>query len=345
MLSYRRGEDISALSGAGVLPSPNISVVTPCVTLLTTRESPRRNGIGGTTDIDETEIPPFLQIEPAASDRDSRRIPRGHRPPRFPVAADTHVTVEPRRAGTIHHAAVLDDQVKPSPCRGNTGDGRLGEQAMAKAARTTRKWRFTKALRLAGMKSACSSAARTVTGAAIRRCVDVHARFLVCRAVQADDTVVHRPFRRYDILLNTLRTRPTSPGSVKFGSDAIAIIGAADAASSMLPHQTGTPFLGQKSRIRDRRCEHHVDAARLDVHDAAAAERHHVLHGSRLVIDSSSRSAFSSRLQFGVPHDAVVPAAARSSSTRSRRAATRRSDIIRMRRHCWRRPSGAAPDL
>ncbi len=97
--------------GAGVPPSPRISVVIPWVTLLTSRPSPNRK---------EPPDWPWMSMKPGATTRPvaSTRFWRGrvgqHAPGRHghdAVAADPHVAVVPRRAGAVDDPAVCDDHV------------------------------------------------------------------------------------------------------------------------------------------------------------------------------------------------------------------------------------------
>ena len=95
--------------GAGVPPSPRISVVMPCVTLLTDRPSPRKF------------VPLWMSMNPGETTRPRSvdallRRKAAERPGRSDardaVADDGDVAEEPRGAGSVDHVAVLEHEVE-----------------------------------------------------------------------------------------------------------------------------------------------------------------------------------------------------------------------------------------
>ena len=109
-----------SFTGANVSPSPRIIVVTPCVTMLTTRLSPVSSC---TYDCAWMSMTPGATTSPRASIRRfavRRRERAGGRDAHDAVADDADVAVEPRVARAVDDPAVRDHDVER---RRRTGAG------------------------------------------------------------------------------------------------------------------------------------------------------------------------------------------------------------------------------
>ena len=114
---------VFSLAGAFVQPSPRISVVMPCVTLLTMRPSPVRKS---SREWLWMSMNPGATTSPRASTRSRARARREHPDggdARDAVAADADVAVEPGASGPVHDPAARDDDVVRRGIRSDAARG------------------------------------------------------------------------------------------------------------------------------------------------------------------------------------------------------------------------------